>query len=160
MDLFFFLLFAVVSVLGAFGVVLLPNLFHAALALVTVLIMGAAIFIMLSAEFIAVAQVLIYAGAIVVLMVFAIMLTKKIQRATVRTHNEMVGISAALCIAIFALLIWSLLQTPWVTIASEARGGIPDVGRLLLSLYVLPFELVSVVLLFALIGGIILAREN
>lgn len=157
----FFYLFAILSIVGALGVVTLPNLFHSALALVLVLLAGAALFVMLSAELIAVAQVLIYAGAIVVLMVFAIMLTKKMSHPVLRTHNEQMGLSAMVSVALGGTLGFLLVHFPWsISTAPDTTDSIRGIGEQLLSNYLLPFELVSVVLLIALIGGIILARDN
>jgi len=121
----------------------------------------AGIYILLSAEFLAAVQVLIYVGAITILMIFAIMLTAKLYSAKIRQSNEQVIPGIIIVAALLVATIFTLSRTAWKLSyeTAEAQSTI-GIGKLLLTKYVLPFEVVSVILLTALIGAIIIARKE
>lgn len=150
------------SLLAALGVMLLPNIFHAALALVFVLLTTAAIFIALQADFLAVVQILLYVGAVMTLVIFAIMLTQRLSDRSVRQHNRLALPSLAGA-AVFALyLIRVILGTAWPVRPEHAHPPVSaaDLGKALMGPYVFPFEVISVILIAALIGAIVMARRD
>ena len=159
-----FWLLSAVTVGGALLVLLSRNLVHALVFLVLAFLGTAGLFLTLSADFIAVAQVLIYAGAIAVLIVFAIMLTPLASRDNGNSLYALPGVLLGLATA--ALVAFAALEVRWPELAGgalEARGftsTVGTIGELLLGRYVLAFEVASVLLLFALIGAIVLVRED
>jgi NADH:ubiquinone oxidoreductase subunit 6 (subunit J) len=148
-------------VLSALAVVFLPRIIHAALMLVLFFIAIAGIFILLHAEFVAAAQIIIYAGAITVLVLFAVMLTQRSQSPESNPFNTQALVASVVSAALFAALLPALFSL-------RGRVGpvgvdvdlIPRIGELMLSQWVLPFEIASVLLLAALIGAIVIAKEN
>jgi NAD(P)H-quinone oxidoreductase subunit 6 len=159
--------FAILSVLvivAALGVVLLSNIVYSAFLLGGVFISISGIYILLNADFVAAAQVLIYVGAVNVLILFAIMLVNKqedfssLPRRWVRQ-----GATALVCGGIFALLSTMILITPWsidTTSSAMIDNTIVEIGKHFFSDFLLPFELASILLLMAMVGAIILARRD
>ncbi len=188
-DVVFWIL-SVMAVVGAFGVVMVPDLFRAALLLIVVFIAVAGFFILLSAEFLAVVQVLIYVGAIAILIIFAVMLTRDVQHGNL--PNRMQIPAAVLAALLFAALVAVAVDTQWEFLPAEQQERVDLVqtsavttltgdvlteagitgpeeqsevqhaglADLLISDYVLPFEAVSLLLLAALIGALVLVRPN
>jgi NADH-quinone oxidoreductase subunit J len=150
-----------VLVLGAsLGVVLARNLFHAVLWLALALVGTAGLFVLLHAEFLAAVQVLLYAGGVVTIVVFAIMLTERLVGGSLRQTNRGVlgGVIAAA--AVFAGLAGTILRAPRIP-----SGPAPDLttaalGRSVLTDWVLAFELLGVLLVAALLGALYLARTE
>lgn len=147
----------------ALGVVLFPNVVYSAFALGGVFISIAGLYLLLNADFVAAAQVLIYVGAVNVLIIFAIMLVNK-QQAFVPVPRAWIRKAATglVCVGLFALLGTMVLATPW-NFSSEVVAGdssIIVIGEHFFSDFLLPFELASVLLLMALVGAIILARRE
>jgi len=158
------IVFLIVS-LGMVGaslvVVTTRNLVHAALTLVIALGGSAILFLMLGAEFVAWTVVLVYIGAVIVLFLFGIMITRApIGRDSAELDHKRRWPAALIALSVFVLMAWS------TTVAFEAAPIVEgvvrtsDLGDLLFSRYVIPFEAVSFVLLAALIGGIVLARKD
>jgi NADH-quinone oxidoreductase subunit J len=150
------------AVVGAFRVVTARNVVRAALYLVITLSAVAGVYLLLGAEFVAWVQILIYVGAIVILFLFGLMLTKApIGRDALDYQNRAVGAVVAVVVAIglgsLILRAWPLDTTPP---APSAPGGSDVLGSALFNTYVLPFEAVSFLLLAALIGAIVLARRD
>ena len=188
-DVVFWIL-SVMAVVGAFGVVMVPDLFRAALLLIVVFIAVAGFFILLSAEFLAVVQVLIYVGAIAILIIFAVMLTRDVQHGNLPNRMQMPA--AVLAAMLFAALVAAAVDTQWEFLPAEQQERVDLVqtsavttltgdvlteagitgpeeqsevqhaglADLLMSDYVLPFEAVSLLLLAALIGALVLVRPN
>jgi NADH-quinone oxidoreductase subunit J len=156
-----FFALALLITVSAFFVVGSRNIFHAAIFLVLALFGVAGIFVLLEAPFLAAAQVLIYVGAVAILMIFAIMLTARIGDTTIRYTNEQVPTGLAVAAGLLIIILYSLWQTP---IATEAASGDPGsgkkLGELFLTQFVLPFEIISVLLLAALIGAVIIAKRD
>jgi NADH-quinone oxidoreductase subunit J len=162
-----FYLLAAASVLLAVAVVSSRILLRAAVYLMGVLLLSAGLYIMLGAEFLAGVQVLVYVGGIVVLIVFAIMLTRSAELLEDRPSplRQAIGAFGALCF--FALTAGILYSSPFVVDHGGQGPKINDVklvGQRLLDYgaggYVLPFEIISVLLLAAMIGGIVVARKT
>ncbi|NJN86901.1 MAG: NADH-quinone oxidoreductase subunit J [Leptolyngbyaceae cyanobacterium SL_7_1] len=158
-----FLVLAAMMIGAALGVVLLDNIVYSAFLLGGVFISIAGLYILLNAGFVAAAQVLIYVGAVNVLILFGIMLVNKSQ-AFRPLNRAWLGraATAMVCLGLFALLSTMVLSTPWVLSSAETPGdnAIVVIGQHFFSDYLLPFELASVLLLMALIGAIVLARRE
>ena len=162
-----FICFAVLSlviIIGALGVVLLENIVYSAFLLGGVFMSVAGLYLLLNASFVAAAQVLVYVGAINVLILFAIMLVnKKEDLKPMKYLNSRRLISTTICITLLSLLIRVDLSTVWeianpnLSIGEESTVRI---GEHLFSDYLLPFEVASVLLLMAMIGAIVLARRD
>jgi len=157
-----FAVLAALMVYAAFRMVTTANVVHAAVFLVLVLAGVAAQFILLGAEFVAITQVLVYIGAIVVLFLFGIMLTKAPMEGNERAGRDNWALGAATAIVLFALLAYSLLdgfgrdKLP-ADLAPTSTAAVSDA---IFSTYLIPFEVVSVLLLSALIGAIVIARRD
>lgn len=155
-------LLSVMMIAAALGVVLLENIVYSAFLLGGVFISIAGMYILLNADFVSAAQILIYVGAVNVLILFAIMLVNK-QEAFPQMSRRWIrsGITALVCGGLFALLATMVLQTPW-----ETANQLPPtstavlIGEHFFSDYLLPFELASLLLLMAMIGAVVLARRE
>lgn len=161
-----FIITAAVTLGAALMVVTVPNLVHAALWLVVTLFGVAVMYVLLNAGFLAVAQVVIYIGAIAILMIFAIMLTRHVATDTGPQINSNWAWAAILSLALFAALAWLLAGWSGFSTAlpemSPRADPLRELGTALVSpdLYVIPFEVASVLLLAALIGAIMVAWER
>ena len=186
--IFWFL--SVVAIGAALGVVLIRDLFRAALLLIVVFVAVAGFFVMLNAEFLAVVQVLIYAGAISILIIFAVMLTRDVQRGNLPNRLQVPAVLFAALL--LAALVVVAIDTSWNLVPEEQRERVELVqtsavanvttealesagltteqeqqaarqaglADLLIGDFVLPFEAVSVLLLAALIGSLVLVRPR
>ena len=148
----------------ALGVVLLPKIVHSAFLLAGVFISIAGLYILLNADFVAAAQILVYVGAVNVLILFAIMLVNKQEDYPALPGRTIRKIATAgVCFGLFALLGTMVLATPW-SLSSTSPAVIDNtiiaLGEHFFSDYLLPFELASVLLLMAMVGAIILARRD
>ena len=156
-----FYAFAIITVVSAFMVVLSKNIIHSAVALFVTLFSVAALYALLYADFIAVTQIMIYIGGILILLMFGVMLTTKITDVNIKTKNINTLSAAIFVIGITAVLIYIMLTTNWrVVEIIEYEVTINRIGVLLLTDYLLPFEIASVVLLVALIGAAMYARKS
>ena len=156
-----FYLIATITVVSAAVVVYSRNIVHSAFSLVGTFGGVAGIYVMLGADFVAAVQVLIYVGGILVLILFAVMLTHRI--ADVNITNRSVGRFPALIVTglVLALLVTTIIESSWSKadkVAHEPTTA--QIGELFLGKYLLPFELASLVLLVALIGAVVLARKE
>ena len=157
-----FYLFAVMTCGGAAGCAFSRNIIYSAWSLLFALLGAAGLYVFLGADFPAVAQVLIYVGGVLVLILFAIMLTKQIGEDPKLT-NAHVGVPAGVALAVVttATLTYMAVMAPWKIAAEQSWE--PTAGRLgiaFLTDYLLPFEIASVVLLAALIGAVVIARKE
>ena len=162
-QLICFVVLAATLVLGSLGVVLLPNIVYSAFLLGGVFLSVAGLYLMLNASFVAAAQVLVYVGAVNVLILFAIMLVNKKENLEAIPGLVLRRVlSGAVCAGLFALLIRVAFVTPWPLPGPEPVGedATIRIGEHLFSDYLLPFELASVLLLIAMIGAIVLARRD
>lgn len=158
-----FLVLSATLVLGSLAVVLLPNIVYSAFLLGGVFLSVAGLYLLLNASFVAAAQVLVYVGAVNVLILFAIMLVNKREDLSAIPGLLLRRVlSGAVCAGLFALLLRVAFTTHWalpgpVPVGEEATIRI---GEHFFSDYLLPFELASVLLLMAMIGAIVLARRD
>lgn len=148
---------------GGLGVVLLANIVYSAFLLGGVFIGISGLYILLNAGFVAAAQVLIYVGAVNVLILFGIMLVNR-QRTFIDSPRLWVRrwLTGGVCLGLFALLGTVALTTPWKlsTAAIAGDGATTLIGQHFFTDFLLPFELASVLLLIAMVGAIILARRE
>ena len=143
---------------GALGVVMTRNIVYAAFALLLALVGVAGVFLLAFAEFLALVQVLIYGGAVVIVFLFALMLTR-IQDFAHLTDNRQWPIAALVAIAIFGLLAAAIVGTSVRTIEREGVD-FETLGDTLFAQWAVPFEVASLVLLVALIGAVVLVRST
>jgi NADH-quinone oxidoreductase subunit J len=149
---------AALTVLGGLGVVLARNVVHSALFLIVALLAVAAVFILLSAEFLAIVQVLIYGGAVTILILFAMMLTR-VRDMPGALDGPQRPFAALASAAFLALSILAVVSAEWPGETEEITViAFSDLGDKLFRNWAAPFEVASLVLLVALIGAIILAR--
>lgn len=157
-----FYAFAGLAIFGAAGLLFARSIFHSALFLVVVLGSVAGVLVSLGADFLGVVQVLVYVGAIMVLILFGVMLTP--QRVDLpNVGGTAQSISAALMVgAVLGVAAAVITTTPWPQsrVAPLDLPTTETIGRALFNTYVLPFEVASVLLLIALIGAIVIARES
>jgi NAD(P)H-quinone oxidoreductase subunit 6 len=159
-DVVFYVI-ALVTVVSAAGVAFSPNIVYSAFSLMGTFMGAAALYVLLAADFVAVVQVLIYVGGILVLTLFAVMLTHRI--ADVRISNRSVGrLPALVIIALVAgVMAKAVVAAQWhVVTAGTPAPTTYAIGNGFLGEYLLPFELASVVLLAALIGAVVLSRKE
>ena len=189
-DIFFYL-FAAAIVISAIVVALSRNIVHAAFALLFTFAGVAGIYVLLSADFLAVSQILIYVGGILVLIVFGVMFTNRVTNIDLKKVLSSRIPAFLLCGALLALLISFIVPTHWISYtdmpwkrspwghnaiqqATElpqgtireildhngSQGTTQSIGTLLMTDYLLPFELVSIILLVALVGAMTLVRKE
>jgi NADH-quinone oxidoreductase subunit J len=156
-----FWVFGLTTLLGALGTVLSRRILHSALFLVLSLASVAAVYVLLSADFLAAVQILVYTGAVVILLLFAIMLTpQQVELPTFAPVGQQFA-SALVAVALFALLVGSIVTGPWPrSLAPLDVATSEAIGREMLTTFVFPFELASIVLLMVMIGAILLARDD
>tara|TARA_Y100000589_G_scaffold266221_1_gene257361 strand:- start:2235 stop:2834 length:600 start_codon:yes stop_codon:yes gene_type:complete len=163
-QLICFLVLSLTIIVGALGVVLLESIVYSAFLLGGVFMSVAGLYLLLNASFVAAAQVLVYVGAINVLIIFAIMLVnKKEDLKPIENLNIRRIISTSICFVLLALLVRVDLSEVWLIANPEFSIGEEStvrIGEHLFSDYLLPFEVASVLLLMAMIGAIVLARRD
>ncbi len=157
-----FYLFALVTVISACIVVFSRNIIYAAFSLLFTFFGVAGLYVLLRADFLAVTQVLIYVGGILVLLLFGVMLTNKVISVDMKTgtlHAVPAMVLAAIVFGSLAAVFyatWSTVAAPAPTLQTTTRS----IGELLMTRYALPFEVASVILLTALIGAAFMARRT
>ena len=143
--------------------VALKNIFHNALSLALTLLGTAGIFIFLNSEFLGLMQVLIYAGAISIAIIFAVMLSPPMSLVPRPRSLTKILVSLSVSGLIFAALAYVFVRTPWPVSAAAPDSGdysVVHLGEILISRYAFAFELISVVLFVAILGAIVIAREE
>ena len=163
MDVILFLVFALVAVACAINVVVQTHPISSAISLVGVMGSLAVLYLLLGAEFIAAAQVIVYAGAIMVLFVFVIMLlnagaeSKRGRSYTV----QLVGVPLLIAfLGLTAYFVQRMYGNETVTFGMFQKGSPRDIGTALFTTYLLPFEVTSLLILIAIVGAIVLARKE
>ena len=163
-QLICFSILSLIIIIGSLGVVLLDSIVYSAFLLGGVFMSVAGLYLLLNASFVAAAQVLVYVGAINVLILFAIMLVnKKEDLKPIKYLNSRKLISSTICITLLSLLVRVDLSNTWIIADPKLSIGEESTIRLgehLFSDYLLPFEVASVLLLMAMIGAIVLARRD
>jgi NAD(P)H-quinone oxidoreductase subunit 6 len=163
-DLLFYLL-AAITIASAAVVALGRNILHSVFFLLVAFTGVAGLFVLLHADFLAAVQVIVYVGGILVLIIFAVMMTKKVR--TPEVSNESVGLWRGLLLGATALglLLWIVLNSSWFGGRMAGTPGadittVESIGQSLLGGYLFPFEVASVVLLAALVAAAILVRKE
>jgi NADH-quinone oxidoreductase subunit J len=164
MDVILFLIFAIIAVVCAINVVVQTHPISSAISLVGVMGSLAVLYLLLGAEFIAAAQVIVYAGAIMVLFVFVIMLLNAGAEAKKGQSTMALFLGVPLLAALLIVMSWYLQR--WFPAGTSVKfggfdkGSAHDVGMALFTTYLLPFEITSVLILIAILGAIVLARKE
>ncbi|MGQ9552934.1 MAG: NADH-quinone oxidoreductase subunit J family protein [Anaerolineae bacterium] len=156
-----FIVVGSITVLAALAVVSLPNIFHSALALVLALLGVAALYALLGAGYLAVVQVLIYVGAVAILIILAIMVSERFMGRRSLPFNQQWWLSAILSAALFSVLAYLVMSVSWPAIGQQPpQDMVARLGEALVGRYLLPFEVASLALLASLIGAVYIAREK
>jgi NADH-quinone oxidoreductase subunit J len=154
-----FWIMAIVAVASALGVILIRDIFRAALLLVVTFLTVAGLFVTLNADFVAAAQVLIYAGAISILLIFAVLLTRDVQKGNPSNRQTRAVVFLGALIAVTLIVIFT--NTEWnLSADAPAENTTAAIADTVFDRFVLPFEIASAVLLAAVIGAIVIAKEN
>ncbi|MEK6477696.1 NADH-quinone oxidoreductase subunit J [Catalinimonas sp. 4WD22] len=165
-----FYTFAALTVISALMILFTRNVLYSAFLLIVTFLGVAAIYIFAGADFLAITQILVYVGGILVLMIFGVMLTNKISGQAVMTEGQHHFWAALVGLSLFGLLTYTILQVNfaslgWIQKASTTgelvqESAIQRLGILLMSDFVLPFELAGILLLIALIGAAFIAKRQ
>ncbi|MCZ6774853.1 MAG: NADH-quinone oxidoreductase subunit J [Ignavibacteria bacterium] len=164
MELFdvVFYVFAFITVVSAFIVVFSRNIIYAAFSLLFTFFGVAGLYVLLNADFLAVTQILIYVGGILVLLLFGVMLTSNVINVDIKT-GTIQTVPALVLVAIVAGSLSGLFYSTWKDVSAPETSVVtttPALGKMLMTTYLLPFEIASVVLLVALIGATFIARRS
>lgn len=153
-----FIVIAILTLAGALAAASLPKLIHAALCLVVAFVGIAGFFFLLGAEFVGLVQVFVYVGAVAVLIVFTILLTRRADENT----GGFNWAGVVIAVAVFAGLIWAILQTPSLSVAAPLMEAltVKRIGEVLMTDYIWPLQCIGLLLTAALIGGLILVMEE
>ena len=146
---------------SALAVVLAKNLFHAVLWLALALTGTAGVFLLLDAEFLAAVQLLLYAGGIVTIVVFAIVVTERLVGERISQTSRRLAGGAAVSIVLVSLIVSAVMQRPLATVRAPMEEDLTrQIGDTVLTRFVLPFELLALLMLAALMGAIYFARPE
>jgi NADH-quinone oxidoreductase subunit J len=163
MDVILFLIFAIIAIVSAVNVVVQTHPISSAISLIGVMASLAVLYLLLGAEFIAMAQMIVYAGAVMVLFVFVIMLLNAGAESK-RGRSLMAQLlGMPLLIAFLALASYFIQRLPTGAIVHFGvfqGGSAQSVGMALFTTYLLPFEVTSVLILIAIVGAVVLARKE
>jgi NADH-quinone oxidoreductase subunit J len=164
MDTILFLIFAIVAVVCAFNLVLQKHPISSALSLIGVMSSLAVLYLLLGAEFIAMAQMIVYGGAVMVLFIFVIMLLNAgSEKSSGKSWFAQIAGFPLLCalVALLVFLVRIVLPPMHVVQFGDWVGGTAEaVGMLLFTKYLLPFEIISILILVAILGAVVLARKE
>ena len=159
-----FYLFAAVMVGSALAILLSRNIVRSAIWLLGTLGSAAGLYLLLAANFVAAIQLIVYAGGVLILIVFGVMLTSRNPHLRYEPSGREIGIAVVVALVLCAGMVAAILDGPWPQAGAEQvaaqGGGIAALGRELLTTYLVPFELVSVLLLAVMIGAAYLARPE
>jgi NADH-quinone oxidoreductase subunit J len=158
MNVVAFTAIAILTLAGALAAALLPKLIHAALSLVVTFLGVSAFFFLLGAEFVGLVQVFVYIGAVAVLIVFTILLTRR----DVRNQRGFNWSGVVIAFAVFCGLVWAILRTQSTSVAAVPIDPVTvkRIGEILMSDFVWPLQCVGVLLTAALIGALILVMDD
>lgn len=166
MITYVFYAFAGLTVLSALAILLLRNILYAAVGLMGTFLGVSALYVFAGADFLAVTQLVVYVGGILILMIFGVMLSRKSANDTshVLSSTARRAMSLLVSIGLFGVLFFAISQSTFTAIqpneAHQTSTKIDSLGKLLMTDYVLPFELAAVILLVALIGAIYVAGKK
>ena len=161
-KLIIFNIFILLSIIPSFWVAFSSDIVHAAFSLLFTFFGVAGLYVLLGADFIGVVQVIIYIGGILVLIIFGVMMTErgKMLRLSVQLPGRI--FAAILSLIILVGLVLAIIRTPWPIVPSPAAPGPTSaaMGELILSKYLIPFEVVALLLLASLVGAVLIVRRS
>ena len=155
-----FILLALLTIVPAIWVVFSPNIVHAGFALLFTLFGAAGLYAYMGADFIAVTQLMVYIGGVLVLVLFTVMMTRVPQSGRKNFGRDRLVVPAIFALGVFALLYKTITAVNWGGVETVARPTTAEIGTNFMTNYIFPFEYVSLVLLAAMIGAAILIRER
>jgi NADH-quinone oxidoreductase subunit J len=158
-----FLILAFIAIAGTAAAMALRNLVHCVLALTVGLVGLAALFLQLGAQFVGFTQILVYIGAVAILAVFAIMMTRSAEQTAHHVLSADWLAGALVAAAVFAVLGWAIsagVPTPSRSIPAQPEASVSQIGIALMHRFVLPLEIVGLLLTAALIGAAVLAMDD
>ncbi len=155
----FFYLLAGVVVASAAGVALAPNILYSAFALLGTLGGVAGLYMYMGADFIGIAQLLIYVGGILVLILFAVLLTNRIGEMNITNKSAGLLVGGPAAVGVMGMLVKMSLGTPWPLTEPSAAPTTARIGDAFLKEWLMPFEVASLILLMALVGAMVIARR-
>ena len=155
-----FILLALLTVVPAIWVVFSPNIVHAGFALLFTLFGVAGLYAYMGADFIAVTQVMVYIGGVLVLVLFTVMMTRIPKHGRANFGRDRYVPAAVFALAVFAMIYKTITSVNWGASSTEAVPTVAEIGTNFMTNYIFPFEYVSLVLLAAMIGAAILIREE
>lgn len=159
MEIFIFYLIAAAVIISAITVVILKNIVHSALMLIVAFFSIAVLFLTMNAEFVGLVQLLIYVGAVSVILIFGIMLTRRTDIKESNPANRQKAGASIVSGALFIIITISVLMTDWQTSdVAPKESYVEEIPELVLVDLLLPFQLSGLLLLIAMVGAIILAR--
>ncbi|AKX93742.1 NADH-quinone oxidoreductase subunit J family protein [Neomoorella thermoacetica] len=154
-----FWVLAAITIAAALAVVLLKNIVHSALYLVLTFAGVAGLYILLQAEFLAAVQLLVYAGAVAILIVFAVMLTRRGDIKASNLFNINYLAAGVVSLALFVVIVLGTGRMTWTTAPAQApANNVAAIANAFLGRFAIPFEVAAVLLLVAMVGAILLAR--
>ncbi|MBC7341765.1 MAG: NADH-quinone oxidoreductase subunit J [Clostridia bacterium] len=153
-----FWLLAIVTLAAALGVVTQRNIVYSAYWLILSFVAVAVLYMALEADLLAVIQILIYAGAVSILIVFAIMLTRRGDLRNSNPFNKYKLTGMVITAAFFGVLALALVKTPWAYVLSPVTSAVGPVAEAMMTKYVVPFEVAALLLLVGMVGAILMAR--
>ena len=156
-----FIVFGAITVFSAIIVATARMIVHSVFALLLTFFGVAGLYVLLHADFLAATQVMIYVGGILVLLLFGVMLTHRIASVKLKSASMQRGPAAIVCLGLLAVLLFVIYRTPWpVRSVQEVEATTKPIGRLLMTDYLLPFEVISVLLFAVLVGAALMARRE
>lgn len=160
MSAVFFYVYAAVALAGALGLVLARSLVHAVMSLFATLVAIAALYMLLGSQFLAAMQLFVYGGAVTVLVLFVLMLTRTSDEKAQPKRTVVRWLAILLCGVFFAALATIIGVHPWQLAGAAHIKDTASLATILFSRYVLPFEIAGLSLTIALIGAVVLARDD
>ena len=156
-----FIVFGAITVFSAAIVATARMIVHSVFALLLTFFGVAGLYVLLRADFLAATQVMIYVGGILVLLLFGVMLTHRIASVKLKSASMQRAPAAIVCLGLLAVLLFVIYRTPWpIRSLEEAEATTKPIGRLLMTDYLLPFEVISVLLFAVLVGAALMARKE
>ena len=163
-QMVFFFIFAVIAIVSAVGVVTLRNPVHSVLSLMVCFLQMAELFVLLRSPFLAAVQIFVYVGAVLVLFLFVIMMLDIRQASMTRFasggHSWIIALLVILIAEMILILSRGRFADMAVSTTSRLDGSVKEMGMALFTKYLLPFEIISMILLVALLGAIVLGKKE
>lgn len=156
-----FVFIALIALVGAAGAVFLRQIVHCVLCLAVVFVGVSMLYLQLGAQFLGFAQILIYVGAVTILILFAILLTRNSgPNLSESPFSAGHGIGLLISGAVFACLVWAIWQSSMIRQAAETEASVREIGERLMTEYVLPLEVIALLLTVAMIGAVTIAMKE